>query len=153
MPVIIDGNNLLHSLPSHERDREAVRRKALDTVRHEGVSLTLVFDGPPPTGSPAIENLGRVTVRYSGSSSADELILRLLSTQGRASEWVVVSDDRALGREVRDRGASVRTLREWRSRKIERPKRAAREPKLSSHEVADWEKYFSTGEDDRGTDP
>ena len=148
MPVIIDGNNLLHSLPSHERDRESVRRKALDAVRHEGMSLTVVFDGPPPAGSPAVENLGRVTVRYSGSSTADDLILGLLPPRGRASDWVVVSDDRALGQKVRDRGAAMRTVKDWRSRKTAGPKRASREPKLSSHELADWERYFSSGEDD-----
>ena len=148
MPVIIDGNNLLHSLQSHERDRESVRRKALDTVRHEGISLIVVFDGPPPAGSPAIEHLGRATVRYSGTSTADDLILDLLPPSGRASDWVIVTDDRALGRKVRDRGATVRALKEWRSRKIGKPKRATREPKLSSHEVANWEEYFSSGGDD-----
>ena len=153
MPVIVDGNNLLHSLPSHKRDRESVRRKALDTVRHEGMNLTVVFDGPPPAGSPATEHLGRVTVRYSGSSSADELILRLLPSQGHASEWVVVSDDRALGDKVRSRGAAVRTLEQWRCRKTRKPKRATREAKLSSHEVADWEAYFSSGGEDREPDP
>jgi hypothetical protein len=151
MPVIIDGNNLLHSLPSHERNRESVRRKALDTVRHEGMRLTVVFDGPPPAGAPAVEDLGRVTVRYSGNSSADELILRLLAGQARASEWVVVSDDRALGAKARDRGATIKTLKEWRSRKTAQPKQATREPRLSSHEVADWEAFFSGGGDDQSS--
>lgn len=148
MPVIIDGNNLLHNLPNHERDRESVRRRALDAVRHEGITLIVVFDGPPPPGSPAVEHMGRVTIRYSGISAADDLILDLLPPQGRASDWVVVSDDRALGRKVRDRGATVRTLRQWRSRRTGRPKKATREPKLSSHEVADWEEYFSSAGDD-----
>lgn len=148
MPVIIDGNNLLHTLPSEERDRMSVRRRALDAVRNEGMSLTVVFDGPPPAGSPDTEHLGRVTVRYSGGSSADDLILRLLPAKGRASEWVVVSDDRALGTRVRDRGARVRTLTEWRSRRSRQRARATREPKLSSHEVSDWEGYFSSGGDD-----
>ncbi len=151
MPVIIDGNNLLHSLPSRERDRDSVRRKALDTVRHESMSLIVVFDGPPPAGSPEIEHLGRVTIRYSGSSTADDFILDLLQSRGRASDWVVVSDDRALGREVRERGATVRTLRDWRSRKTAGAKRTTREPKLSSHEMADWEEYFSSGRDDESS--
>jgi predicted RNA-binding protein with PIN domain len=153
MPVIIDGNNLLHSLPSDERDRRSVRQKALDAVRHEGMSLTVVFDGPPPAGSPETEHLGRVTIRYSGRSSADELILRLLPSEGRASNWVVVSDDRALGKRVRDRGASVRTLKEWRSRRSRKPVRTTREPKLSSHEVADWEEYFSSDTVDKDLEP
>jgi hypothetical protein len=52
MPIIIDGNNLLHSQAKPDRSREAVRRRALEAVRHEGVSLIVVFDGPPPAGSP-----------------------------------------------------------------------------------------------------
>ena len=152
MPVIIDGNNLLHSLPSDERDRRSVRQKALDAVRHEGMSLTVVFDGPPPAGSPETEHLGRVTIRYSGRSSADELILRLLPSEGRAPNWVVVSNDRALGNRARDRGATVRTIDDWRSRGTRKPTRVSREPKLSSHDVADWEAFFASAKDEEDLD-
>jgi hypothetical protein len=151
MPVIIDGNNLLHSLPSDERDRSGVRRRALDTVRHEGVKLTVVFDGPPPSGSPELEQLGQVTVRYCGRSSADDVIVGLLHSSGRAADWVIVTDDRALGDRVRECGARVRTLKEWRTRKTRGTRRPVREPKLSAREIADWEAYFSTGRD--GEDP
>jgi len=148
MPIIIDGNNLLHSLPDHERSREVVRRRVLDTVRHEEIRLTVVFDGPPPAGSPEIEHLGRVSVHYSGQSSADDVILRLLPPRGRASEWVVVTDDRALGSRVRERGAQVRTLNEWRSRRPKKTRHPSPGPKLSSREIGDWEIYFASGEDD-----
>jgi len=148
MPVIIDGNNLLHRMPSGEQNRDSVRRRALDTVRHEGMSLTVVFDGPPPVGSPDPEHLGRLTIRYSGASSADDLILRLLPKAGRASEWVVITDDRALRGRVSEQGAQVRTLQEWQSRRPRKPRREPREPKLSSREVADWETFFSSREDD-----
>jgi len=148
MPVIIDGNNLLHSLPSQEQNRDGVRRRALDTVRHGGMSLTVVFDGPPPVGSPDPEHLGRLTIRYSGASSADDLILRLLPRSGRASEWVVVTDDRALRDRVREQGAQVRSLSQWRARKSKKSRRPSRESKLSSHEIEDWEAYFTSREDD-----
>ena len=148
MPVIIDGNNFLHSLPSQEQNRDSVRRRALDTVRQGRLSLTVVFDGPPPGGSPDPEHLGRLTILYSGASSADDLILRLLPRSGRASEWVVVTDDRALRDRVREQGAQVRTLSEWRSRRSRKLRRVSREPKLSSREVADWETFFSSREDD-----
>jgi len=148
MPVIIDGNNFLHSLPSPEQNRDSVRRRALDVVRDGGMSLTLVFDGPPPVGSPDPEHLGRLTIRYSGASSADDLILRLLPRSGKASEWVVVTDDRALRNRVRVVGARVRSLGEWRSRKPRKQPSVSREPKLSSREVADWESFFSSREDD-----
>ena len=148
MPIIIDGNNLLHSLTKNDRNRNAVRRRALDAVRHEGVSLTVVFDGPPPAGSPEREHLGRVNIRYAGSGSADDLIIGLLPTGRRASEWVVVTDDRELRDRVRDRGAQVRSLSEWRSRKSSAPRRQTWEPKLSSKEVDEWEAFFSSREGD-----
>jgi predicted RNA-binding protein with PIN domain len=148
MPVIIDGNNFLHSLPSGEQNRESVRRRALGVVRDGGMTLVVVFDGPPPEGSPDSEHLGRLTILYSGASSADDLILRLLTKSGRASEWAVVTDDRALGNRVRDHGGQVRSLGEWRSsRRLLRPRHVSREPKLSSLEIADWEAFFSSDGD------
>ena len=147
MPILIDGNNLLHSLPRNERSRDAVRRRALDTVRHEGVSLTVVFDGPPAAGSPEIEHLGQVHVRYSGSSSADDVIIGLLPQGGRATEWVVVTDDRGLRDRARERGARARTLSQWRSRRVSKPRREAPEPKLSSRELRQWEEFFAAGGD------
>jgi hypothetical protein len=147
MPVIIDGNNLLHSLPIDEQSRDGVRRRALESVRQGGISLTVVFDGPPPVGAPDPEYLGRVTVRYSGGSSADDLILHLLPTNSRVSEWVVVTDDRGLRDRVRERGAQVRTLGEWRSRRPRKSRHISREPRLSSREVADWETFFASRED------
>jgi len=143
MPLLIDGNNLLHSLPPSERSRADVRHLVLETVRRERLQVTVVFDGPPPDGSPKVEHLGRVTVRYSGSSSADDLILRVLPGGSRASEWAVVTDDQELGNRVRDRGGRVLSLSEWHSRKPRPPHKLAHEPKLSSHDINEWEAYFS----------
>jgi hypothetical protein len=144
MPLIIDGNNLLHSLPRGQRSREEVRRQVLEAVRQQRARVTVVFDGPPPSGAPELEHLGRVTVRYSGSAVADSVILDLLPASD-AAEWVVVSDDRQLRERARQRGASVRTLGEWKGRRAKRSQRVSREPKLSSHEIAEWEDYFTEG--------
>jgi hypothetical protein len=143
MPLLIDGNNLLLSLAPTERSRADVRHLVLEAVRHERFQVTVVFDGPPPDGSPKVEHLGRVTVRYSGSSSADDLILRVFPDGSRASEWAVVTDDRELGNRVRDRGGRVLSLSEWQSRKPRPPRKPAHEPKLSSHDINEWEAYFS----------
>ena len=151
MPVIIDGNNLLHSLPRHAQDRSWVRQQALDAVRDHAMRLTVVFDGPPPDGSPEVENLGRVTVRYAGPSSADDVIVSLIPQGGQAAHWTIVTDDRTLRDRARERGAQARTLAEWRSRRSRRPRRPQHEAKLSASEIAAWEAYFSTGKD--GEDP
>lgn len=147
MPVIIDGNNLLHSLPPSQRNRANVRQGALDQVRHEAMQVFLVFDGPPPVGSPPKEHLGRVTVQYSGAVTADDVIIELVPVGRPASQWVVVTDDRALRDRARSKGASVRTLAEWRGRRRTSKRRSSFESKLSSHDIADWENYFSTEHD------
>ena len=144
MPLIIDGNNLLHRLPREARSRGAVRRQVLETVRRQKVMVTVVFDGPPPSGSPEIEHLGRVTIRYSGEAVADEVIVGLLPAE-RAADWVVVTDDRELRERARQKGARVRPLDEWGGRRQAPRRRSRHEPKLSSHELADWEAYFSEG--------
>lgn len=152
MPLLIDGNNLLHSLPRSERSRADVRHLVLEAVRHERLQVTVVFDGPPPDGSPNVEHLGRVTVRYSGSSSADDVILRALPEGYRASEWAVVTDDRELGNRIRDRGGRVLSLGEWHSRRPRPSRRPTHEPMLSSHDITEWEGYFANNrdEDDKG---
>ena len=147
MPVVIDGNNLLHSLPAAHRSRADVRRRLLDLVRNEAIQVQVVFDGPPPQGSPIIENLGRVTVRYSGAITADEVILDLIPGGKIASQWSVMTDDRALQEKARSKGAGIRTLAEWRGRRRAPARRAAHESRLSSHEVADWEDFFAAGGD------
>jgi hypothetical protein len=149
MPVVIDGNNLMHAV-SPSSGRDSVRRQALETVRGEGVTITVVFDGPPRQGSPNVEHLGRVTVRYSGERSADDLIVDLIPDGKRAAEWVVVTNDRGLARRVEERGGTVRSLADWRRR---RPRKAFVKPhqsKLSSHEVAEWEEFFAEGREDEG---
>jgi hypothetical protein len=62
----------------------------------------------------------------------------------------VVTDDHALRDRVRELGGEVRTLGEWRSRRPRKPCRVSREPKLSSREVADWETFFASRDDDDG---
>ncbi len=147
MPVVIDGNNLLHSLPRDQRSRASVRHAALELVRNEGVRITVVFDGSPPPGTPEVEHLGRVCVRYSGPTTADDVILGLLPPRGSASEWIVVTDDRELRERVRERGAALRKLSEWSARKARAPRHPVREAKLSPHEIEDWEDYFSSARD------
>lgn len=149
MPIAIDGNNLLHSLPKEDRSRSEVRRRALEIVRSDGLQVILVFDGPPSSGIPETEHLGLLTVLYAGSVSADTVLLDLIPEGDRAATWIVVSDDRELCARVRSRGGQVRSLADWRGRQPAKPRRSTYEPRLSSHDVADWEAFFS---EDRGED-
>jgi uncharacterized protein YaiI (UPF0178 family) len=147
MPLLVDGNNLMHSLPRKHADRGEVRRLVLDACRNERMRVTVVFDGPPPVGAPTRELLGSVTVVYSGSASADDVILRHVPAGTSAREWVVVTDDRGLAERARRRGAQVRSVGAWHRPRGARPHAPTRQPKLSSREVAEWEEFFSSGGD------
>jgi len=150
MPILIDGNNLLHRLPNDQRSRSAVRALVLDFTRHETMSVTIVFDGPPPAGAPARESLGRTNVVYAGSRTADDVIVGMLPDGAAAKQFSVVTDDRGLARRVRDRGAKVRRLAEWQGRRKQPPRPTTFESKLSSHDIADWEAFFSEGNSEDG---
>ena len=145
MPLLVDGNNLLHRLPRSDRSRPAVRAMVLEATRHERMSVVVVFDGPPPAGSPEREVLGPVTVIYSGAAAADDVIIGRIPAGASARQWVVVTDDRGLAGRARERGAAVRTLGEWSARPRRAPSRKHGEAKLSSREVAEWEKVFKGG--------
>jgi hypothetical protein len=147
MPILIDGNNLLHRLPRPDRSRERVRRLVLDTCRRERVQAIVVFDGPPPPGAPAREDLGAVTVVYAGSSTADDVIIGRIPPGSRAGDWVVVTDDRGLQRRAKSSGAKIRTLAEWQKRRQPPPPKPRIESKLSSREVEEWEEYFRREEE------
>jgi hypothetical protein len=145
MPVLVDGSNLLHALgPEHSR-RADVRRLVLERVRRERMRVVVVFDGPPPAGAPARESLGRVTIRYAAPASADDVIVSLLPSGAEARGWTVVTDDRGLAGRVRQRGAAVRSLAEWR-RGLETPREPPSREGLTPSEVAEWEAYFSRRE-------
>ena len=147
MPILLDGNNLLHALSPSERSRSAVRRLVLEAARHERMAVTVVFDGPPPAGAPAEEVLGLVRVVYAGSRTADEVIVGRIPDGRAASQWSVVTDDRGLAARARDRGATTRTLSDWQQRpRTALPARPRAEPKLSAREVAEWEAYFKDGD-------
>ena len=146
MPVLIDGNNLMHTLPSPKRSREAVRQMALDLVRHERTRITLVFDGPPPAGAPKEERLGTLTVIYSGAASADDTIIRRLPRGTAARNWTVITDDRGLTNRARSAGARTSSLAAWRGKLLavagrnDKPDRP-----LSSDEIKEWENFFRPG--------
>jgi hypothetical protein len=143
VPILVDGNNLLHRLPLPQRSRPELRRLALDLVRREGMRLTLVFDGAPPPGSPARESLGRLTILYAAPRSADNAIVATLPPAPDSRSFVVVTDDRQLAARVRRLGASVRSLREWWPKLVARDPEPPREGSLSPDEVAEWEEFFS----------
>ena len=50
MPIMVDGNNVLHALRPSIHRRSELRRLTLELARREGVQIILVFDGPTNAG-------------------------------------------------------------------------------------------------------
>ncbi len=112
MPVVIDGNNLLHAARKRDSTQLLIGPSMLcDKVgswaRRCGERVRVVFDGPVPSaaraaqiGHPAIE------VLFSGSGvSADAVVIGIVEHDSAARRLLVVSSDRAIQRAAKRRRA------------------------------------------------
>jgi len=116
MPYLVDGNNLAHALGlacEGLADREATARIVASFCRSRGARAVIVFDGGAPPGSLNSKTTGRVSLLYSGSRSADDVILRLVSESKTPRDFTVVTSDKSLGDKARHRGASTERAHEF----------------------------------------
>ena len=145
--LIVDGNNLLHTLgrgrAGGERLPQAALIGRLRAAVPGGVSIELVFDGPPEPGMGTSRVAAGLVVRFGGRYSADRAIVRLLDEARAASgsargadNILVVTDDRDLRVAVRDRGG--RTARSaWLLARLERLEQRNAPVEEDSEEAAD----------------
>jgi predicted RNA-binding protein with PIN domain len=133
MPWLLDGSNLAGG-----GDRSVVRQAVLALARRERVRLIVFFDGAPPPGVSAVEQLGRVEIRY--VPNADQAIAALLSRGGRG--WLVATDDRALQARVQAGGArAVPAAGFWRRARQE--SREAGQDRPAAIDVRAEENFFA----------
>ena len=110
--LIVDGTNLLHALSqTAERMPSAALIGRLRGIIPPEISIELIFDGPPEHGLRGERIAAGLSVRYSGSRTADSVILSLVGEAAAvggdalAGEILVVSDDLDLRNKLRMRGA------------------------------------------------
>jgi predicted RNA-binding protein with PIN domain len=149
MPYLIDGHNLIGRLPDvslSDPDDEAqlVGRLHVWCTRRR-VSATVFFDGGS-AGRPASAKVGRLTVRFvRPPRTADAGMTAFLTRLGRgASQWTVVSSDRAVRDSARRLGART-TLSEEFAAGLRNPEAEAGEEKPerpSPQEISDWLTLF-----------
>jgi len=142
VPVLVDGNNAAHHLPGVRGDRGALRRRVLELARRSRITVAVVFDGPPPAGTPAVERLGAVTIRYAGGRSADDVIVAGLPRGAAARQWTVVTDDRGLAARVCAAGARVEPVAAFFARTASSGGRAEKPERPSEAEIAEWLDLF-----------
>jgi predicted RNA-binding protein with PIN domain len=106
--VIIDGNNLWHSIqtraPASSIGRERLVRLVESWARLGAANVTLVFDGAAPRGGLArqMQSL-RITVRFSAPRTADDVIVDIINAAPIPGDLRVVSNDTAVGHAARYR--------------------------------------------------
>lgn len=131
MPWLVDGSNVLRGeRESDGAKRELVRRLA-SFARAKRTRVTCFFDGPEPASF--ARGLGSVTVVFSGSRTADDLIVERVRG-GRG--WSVVTSDGGLAARVRGRHVEVVSVQQLMA-ELDRVGRDAAEPD------EDWERWFS----------
>ena len=105
MPFLIDASNLLGAMKVDRLSEESKRRLVTllaSFARAKKTRVSCIFDGPEPPSF--ARNLGAVTVAFSGSRPADDLIAER-AAQGRG--WSVVTNDRELAARVQRRHVEV----------------------------------------------
>ena len=101
--LVVDGTNVLHAIRRSPTPLPAAALIGrLRAIVPPGVVITVVLDGSPEHGLVARHVASGVEVRYSGRSTADELIAHLLENQRTDnSGTLVVTDDIELSSVVR----------------------------------------------------
>jgi predicted RNA-binding protein with PIN domain len=105
MPYLIDGNNLIGAERggrASQDDRTALVRELSDRLRRTRARVVVFFDG---AGDPL--SLGSLSVKFAGTKTADDAILRELGRSARPQEVTVVTADRELARRARDAGGTT----------------------------------------------
>lgn len=105
MPYLLDGNNLIGRARRTGRPSEAdvgsLIAEVSDRLRRTRASAVLFLDGAGGRGA----SLGRLSVRYAGSRSADDAILAAIQRSRASRDVVVVTGDRGLADRAREAGA------------------------------------------------
>jgi predicted RNA-binding protein with PIN domain len=160
--VVIDGYNLIHSVPelrreleiSLEKGREALMKKLQSYLASRQVRITVVFDGsePPPGVDPSFYGAS-LSVRFSRNPfKADPLIKEIIRSSDSKRSVTLVSKDADIVQYARSRKVNVlepeafynRLEKEYRTSDNESDTRD-----MSDDELADWLKLFG---EDRETD-
>lgn len=145
--LLIDGHNVIHAdadlarllNPDPERARLELERIIAGRQR-----TTVFHDGGPGGEARSLRRRG-VSVVYSGTGEADDAIIRWLK-QHPTERAAVVSDDRELGRRVRQLGGQLIPAKQFLQHARQRVDGPVNEAPLPPHEVDFWMREFGINE-------
>ena len=162
MPYLIDGHNLIASLPGislDDPDDEAklvIRLKGFVARRRN--RCIVVFDGGLPGGFSAMSNnVIRVIFAADQHSSADRVIQRRIRRTPDAANWTLVSSDNELRHVASSCGmrqmTSIKFARLMQSGGGDHPERGEEiNPIIPEDELEHWLRVFGAEEEDDSDD-
>ena len=154
MPYLIDGNNLIGAIQIIDiRDQKAREKLSQLLSRYQkakGNTVFVVYDGPPPEGSPNELHMGRLRIIYAGpKSDADSRIKSIIREVSSPDQWIVVSSDKQVYSYCQWAGAKVmRVIPFYQDVKqtLESAGEELRDQIVRSDDVDDWLLYFGIEE-------
>lgn len=161
MPLLIDGNNLMHTLKKFdievERDGLCKLLSAMvGKMRGTDRAVCVVFDGPSPHG-PRMRQISApgILVRYSQRRRADDLIIEEIEDNTAPRRLRVVSSDRQIRSAARRRRCPSLTSPEFIQEMLsllDRPAPPPPEPRekragSSAEQTQQWLREFGIEED------
>ncbi len=155
MPLIIDGNNLLHSIQKSGEDFGSLTAGRLCRIISRYLRLTgekgeIVFDGAGPPDKSEFDNISDLEVFFSGrATDADTVIEHKIRISTAPKRLTVVSSDRRLRSAARTRkAAAVKADAFWNDveKQLSRKKKAKEPPEkrrgLTDGETQKWLEFF-----------
>jgi len=112
-------------------------REISDRLRATQARVVLFFDG---SGDPV--SLGSLSVRFAGTGTADDAILREIERSASPQEITVVTEDRDLARRGRDAGARTSAPGDFWKR-FGAGTRTSPAPGSERVDVDEWMQWFS----------
>ena len=156
MRLLVDACNVLHVTgvlpPELAVGEPAELAQLIQRSRYARVPVTLVCDGARP-GSQSLSHGGGVTLHWTGSTSADQIIRDTLAASSHARRHLVVSNDRAVQASARHFGAETlagdRFLAHLAAdaRRTPRPAEPNREVHLDDAATERWLREFGLDEE------
>ncbi len=160
--VLIDGNNLMHSMHVHAPiphvGQETLVKIVERWARDGNDAVTIVFDGRPARRELERQLASkRIEVRFSAPATADDVIIAMIQRERDPAALAVVTDDTAIRHEARRRGCdhlnTIPFIAELfpsapRSERSQPANIADKPEAVSNEEKKHWVDVFDDGIDD-----
>jgi predicted RNA-binding protein with PIN domain len=156
MPYLIDGHNLIPTIPDLSLDELDDEIRLLELLlrfcRKTGKKAHVYFD-QAPVGQSRVQSFGSVVAHFVGvGQTADDAIYKHLKRlKNEAKNWTVVSSDRGVASSARHVHAKVISSANF-ARKLQetdqhRGKTARSDFNISPEEIKEWLRLFGNHED------